>query len=109
MPAKEAKELLYNMFKEHFVHVTELAKTPDHAPSRTFYLFNVDLQRVARVVLDRGHKAMKNVFIKQHLVVTENKRLRDKENRKNVIVASIEKQHEETKRLLAEMGDVVTE
>ncbi|KAK7116199.1 DNA-directed RNA polymerase III subunit RPC3-like [Littorina saxatilis] len=106
MPAKEAKDLLYKMFREHFVHVTELAKTPDHAPSRTFYLFNVDLQKVARVVLDRSYKAMKNVVIKQRLVVSENKRLRDKENRKNVVIASLQKQHSD---LLAEHGEGITD
>ena len=34
----------------------ELAKTPDHAPSRTSYLFKVDVKTVARMLLDRSYK-----------------------------------------------------
>ena len=38
------------------VHVQEVPRTPDHAPSRTFYLFSVNLLHVARMVLERAYK-----------------------------------------------------
>ncbi|XP_010080254.1 PREDICTED: DNA-directed RNA polymerase III subunit RPC3, partial [Pterocles gutturalis] len=38
IPAKEAKDMLYKMLSENFVALQEIPKTPDHAPSRTFYL-----------------------------------------------------------------------
>ncbi|PIK42140.1 putative DNA-directed RNA polymerase III subunit RPC3-like [Apostichopus japonicus] len=47
IPAKEAKELLYQMFAEGFVSVQELSKAPDHAPSRTYYPFFVNLDQVS--------------------------------------------------------------
>ena len=34
----------------------EIPKTPDHAPARTFYLFSVDLNQIARMLIVHCHK-----------------------------------------------------
>ena len=41
LPVKETRELLYRMFKEEYLELQEVAKTADHAPSRTFFLWRV--------------------------------------------------------------------
>ncbi|XP_060073587.1 DNA-directed RNA polymerase III subunit RPC3-like [Ylistrum balloti] len=87
--AKEAKELLYNMFSENFITLTEVSKTPDHAPSRTFYLFNVDIPQVARIVQQRCFKAVKNAMIRREAEVAEHKRVLDKKERVDAIVATL--------------------
>lgn len=46
IPVKDTRELLYRLTKVEFVQLQEVARTADHAPSRTFYLWNVDLRRV---------------------------------------------------------------
>lgn len=89
IPAKETKELLYRMMQENFVTFTELAKTPDHAPSRTFYLFNVNLRQVAAMMLERCYKAVSNAMLKRSQEMSEHKRLLDKQERVDAIIATL--------------------
>jgi len=42
IPVKDTRELLYKLLKAKYVQIQELARTMDHAPSRTFYLWRVD-------------------------------------------------------------------
>ena len=41
LPVKDTRELLYKLFKVEFVQLQEVARTADHSPSRTFYLWRV--------------------------------------------------------------------
>ena len=88
--AKEAKELLYDMFSQNFITTAEISKTPDHAPSRTFYLFKVDIHKLAQQVLERSYKALSNAMIRKDSELTEYRRLLDKQERVDAIAASIE-------------------
>ncbi|XP_041259968.1 DNA-directed RNA polymerase III subunit RPC3 isoform X2 [Onychostruthus taczanowskii] len=56
IPAKEAKDMLYRMLSENLVTLQEIPKTPDHAPSRTFYLYTVNMMAAARMLLHRCYK-----------------------------------------------------
>jgi DNA-directed RNA polymerase III subunit RPC3 len=51
----------------------EIPKTPDYAPSRTFYLFSVQLLPVAIMVRERCYKALGNLIVKAVAETTENK------------------------------------
>ena len=42
IPVKDTRQLLYKLLKAKYVQIQELARTMDHAPSRTFYLWRVD-------------------------------------------------------------------
>mmetsp|Transcript_15599 Transcript_15599/g.37801 ORF Transcript_15599/g.37801 Transcript_15599/m.37801 type:complete len:341 (-) Transcript_15599:5529-6551(-) len=53
IPVKDTRELLYKLLKAEYVQIQEVARTSDHAPSRTFYLWRVDLLRVVEQV---GHE-----------------------------------------------------
>mmetsp|Transcript_12408 Transcript_12408/g.49785 ORF Transcript_12408/g.49785 Transcript_12408/m.49785 type:complete len:210 (+) Transcript_12408:1055-1684(+) len=44
---KDTRELLYKLLKAHYVQIQEVARTVDHAPSRTFYLWHVNLSHVS--------------------------------------------------------------
>ncbi|OWF46957.1 DNA-directed RNA polymerase III subunit RPC3 [Mizuhopecten yessoensis] len=101
--AKEAKELLYNMFSENFITLTEVSKTPDHAPSRTFYLFNVDIPQVTRIVQQRCYKAVKNAMIRRETEVAEHRRLLDKKERVDAILATLtdKEQREEIEQTIS--------
>ena len=50
IPVKDTRELLYKLLKAEYVQIQEVARTSDHAPSRTFYLWRVDLLRVVEQV-----------------------------------------------------------
>ena len=83
IPQKEAKEMLYSLLAENFVSLQvgylggsgtghslhslhrsqEIPRTADYAPSRTYYLFSVNLQQVARTVLLRCYKVPSMIVI----------------------------------------------
>ncbi|KAL4227603.1 DNA-directed RNA polymerase III subunit RPC3 [Mactra antiquata] len=71
IPSKEAKELLYNMFAQKFVSVTEISKTADHAPARTFYFFRVHMDQLARNILENCYKALANAMVKREAETIE--------------------------------------
>ncbi|XP_065834496.1 DNA-directed RNA polymerase III subunit RPC3-like [Oscarella lobularis] len=78
VPAREAKELLYRMFAEDFVRVQEIPRTPDHAPSRTFYLFAVDLDELARLLLGECCAAAANLACRRRVEADACRRLIEK-------------------------------
>lgn len=45
LPVKETRELLYRMFRAEYLELQEVAKTADHAPSRTFFLWRVRFRK----------------------------------------------------------------
>ena len=75
LPVKETRELLYRMFKEEYLELQEVAKTADHAPSRTFFLWRVSArQRLAMAT--RG--ALKPVLLTPPCVQVDLMRVIDK-------------------------------
>ncbi|XP_022111432.1 DNA-directed RNA polymerase III subunit RPC3-like isoform X2 [Acanthaster planci] len=107
IPAKEAKELLYKMFSEHFVTVQEIPRTPDHAPSRTFYLFMVEVGQVSRMLLERCYKALANLVCRRAFETKENKRLIEKSQRVEAIAASLQSDGADQSQT-AEVEDMIT-
>uniref|UniRef100_A0A0B7B400 DNA-directed RNA polymerase III subunit RPC3 n=1 Tax=Arion vulgaris TaxID=1028688 RepID=A0A0B7B400_9EUPU len=89
LPPKEAKEILFKMFNENFVTMTELSKTPDHVPARTLYFFNVNLIQVSRMLLEKCYKAAANVMIRRQKCMSDNKRLLDKQDRVEAIISNL--------------------
>lgn len=53
----------------------EIPKTPDYAPSRTFYLFSVQLLPVAFMVRERCYKALGNLITRRLSETEENRSL----------------------------------
>ncbi|XP_047399239.1 DNA-directed RNA polymerase III subunit RPC3 isoform X2 [Sciurus carolinensis] len=90
IPAKEAKDMLYKMLSENFVSLQEIPKTPDHAPSRTFYLYTVNVLSAARMLLHRCYKSIANLIERRQFETKENKRLLEKSQRVEAIIASMQ-------------------
>ncbi|NXX99685.1 RPC3 polymerase, partial [Centropus bengalensis] len=90
IPAKEAKDMLYKMLSENFVSLQEIPKTPDHAPSRTFYLYTVNVLSSARMLLHRCYKSVANLMERRQHETKENKRLLEKSQRVEAILASMQ-------------------
>ncbi|KAM6294321.1 DNA-directed RNA polymerase III subunit RPC3 [Aegotheles albertisi] len=90
IPAKEAKDMLYKMLSENFVSLQEIPKTPDHAPSRTFYLYTVNVLALARMLLHRCYKSVANLMERRQYETKENKRLLEKSQRVEAILASMQ-------------------
>ncbi|KAL2307057.1 hypothetical protein Nmel_005011 [Mimus melanotis] len=90
IPAKEAKDMLYRMLSENLVSLQEIPKTPDHAPSRTFYLYTVNVMAATRMLLHRCYKSVANLIERRQHEMRENKRLLEKSQRVEAILASMQ-------------------
>ncbi|XP_029436910.1 DNA-directed RNA polymerase III subunit RPC3 isoform X3 [Rhinatrema bivittatum] len=90
VPAKEAKDMLYKMLSENLVTLQEIPKTPDHAPSRTFYLYTVNTLASSRLLLQRCYKTVANLVERRLFETKENKRLLEKSQRIEAIIASMQ-------------------
>ena len=53
MPAKETKDVCYRLFTENILSLTEIPRTPDHAPSRTIYLFHLQFDNLVRYSMEQ--------------------------------------------------------
>lgn len=92
IPAKDCKSLLYGMLNDGMLGITELSKTVDHAPSRTYYLFYVDVYLICKKLLENAYKSMANLMIKREFLTSENKRLIEKSKKIDGIIESLQLQ-----------------
>ncbi|XP_018425582.1 PREDICTED: DNA-directed RNA polymerase III subunit RPC3 [Nanorana parkeri] len=90
IPAKEAKDMLYKMLSVNLISLQEIPKTPDHAPSRTFYLYTVNPLPTARMLLQRCYKTVANLIERRQYETKESKRLLEKSQRVEAIIASMQ-------------------
>ncbi|XP_053331052.1 DNA-directed RNA polymerase III subunit RPC3 [Spea bombifrons] len=90
IPAKEAKDMLYRMLSVNLVSLQEIPKTPDHAPSRTFYLYAVNTLPTARMLMQKCYKTVSNLIERRQFETKENKRLLEKSQRIEAIIASMQ-------------------
>ncbi|KAM7293070.1 DNA-directed RNA polymerase III subunit RPC3 [Ixodes scapularis] len=90
IPARDAKEMTYKMFQEKFLAAQELPRTPDYAPSRMIYLFHVDLPQLSRQMLEWCCQAVCNLVLRREHICQEHRRLLDKKQRVDLILASME-------------------
>ena len=80
IPAKEIKLLTYQLLENNFIQLQELRKNmSNNAPTKSFYLFYVDLNQVARMISEMCRKALANSFTRKNFEATQNKRLLEKQ------------------------------
>ena len=90
MPTKETKSLTYQLLESNFIHLQELRKSMvNTAPSKSFYLFYVDLNHVARMLLELCYKSLSNLILRKQSETLSNQRLLDKQDRIESIAANL--------------------
>uniref|UniRef100_UPI003AAADA91 DNA-directed RNA polymerase III subunit RPC3 n=1 Tax=Centroberyx gerrardi TaxID=166262 RepID=UPI003AAADA91 len=107
IPAKEAKDMLYTLLSENLVQLQEIPKTPDHAPSRTFYLYTVNQLPTARMLLQNCYKTVANLIERRLFETKESKRLLEKSQRIEAILASLQASGAEPEQL-TEVEEMIT-
>ncbi|KAI0028524.1 RNA polymerase III subunit RPC82-domain-containing protein [Vararia minispora EC-137] len=65
MPAKDVRPLLNAMAAASLVSLQEVPRTADRNPTRTFYLWFVDLPKAYRVILTNLHKTLFNIHLRR--------------------------------------------
>ncbi|XP_053743436.1 DNA-directed RNA polymerase III subunit RPC3 isoform X1 [Synchiropus splendidus] len=107
IPAKEAKDMLYTLLSHNLVQLQEIPKTPDFAPSRTFYLYTVNQLPTARMLLQNCYKAVANLIERRLFETNNNKRLLEKSQRIEAILASLQASGAEPEQL-TEVEEMIT-
>ncbi|XP_059196039.1 DNA-directed RNA polymerase III subunit RPC3 [Centropristis striata] len=107
IPAKEAKDMLYTLLSENLVQLQEIPKTPDYAPSRTFYLYTVNQLPTARMLLQNCYKTIANLIERRLFESKESKRLLEKSQRIEAILASLQASGAEPEQL-TEVEEMIT-
>ncbi|XP_061885634.1 DNA-directed RNA polymerase III subunit RPC3 [Entelurus aequoreus] len=107
IPAKEAKDMLYTLLSQNLVQLQEIPKTPDFAPSRTFYLYTVNQLSTARMLLQNCYKTVANLIERRLFETTNSKRLLEKSQRIEAIMASLQASGAEPEQL-TEVEEMIT-
>ncbi|KAG7264531.1 hypothetical protein CRUP_019903 [Coryphaenoides rupestris] len=107
IPAKEAKDMLYTLMSANLVVLQEIPKTPDHAPSRTFYLYTVNQLATARMLLQHCYKTVANLIARRLFETKDSKRLLEKSQRIEAIMASLQASGAEPEQL-TEVEEMIT-
>lgn len=107
IPAKEAKDMLYTLLSQNLVQLQEIPKTPDYAPSRTFYLYTVNQLPTARMLLQNCYKTVANLIERRLFESKESKRLLEKSQRIEAILASLQASGAEPEQL-TEVEEMIT-
>uniref|UniRef100_H3DQC2 DNA-directed RNA polymerase III subunit RPC3 n=1 Tax=Tetraodon nigroviridis TaxID=99883 RepID=H3DQC2_TETNG len=107
IPAKEAKDMLYMLLSQNLVQLQEIPKTPDFAPSRTFYLYTCNQLPTARMLLQNCYKTVANLIVRRLFESKESKRLLEKSQRIEAILASLQASGAEPEQL-TEVEEMIT-
>jgi transcription initiation factor IIE alpha subunit len=62
LPIKQTREILYKLFKNEYIKMQEVSRTSDHAPSRTFYYWYVDIESIRHKVKQNCLQAFLNIL-----------------------------------------------
>eukprot|EP00252_Welwitschia_mirabilis_P013219 TRINITY_DN29148_c0_g1_i1.p1 TRINITY_DN29148_c0_g1~~TRINITY_DN29148_c0_g1_i1.p1 ORF type:complete len:546 (+),score=110.47 TRINITY_DN29148_c0_g1_i1:206-1843(+) len=106
---KETLEILYKLLKDNFVQLQEIAKSNEHAPSKTFYLWRVAESSLMDQIVDDMYHAASNLVQRfacelekeqevLELVNQMNQQSRSSDGRQSVITLT-KSQQEQVKRI----------
>jgi hypothetical protein len=71
MPAREAREKLYLLYRDNWIDFREVSKRSDYNPQSTYYFWKIDYHHVRSVVLDHSYRGLLNLRIKRASLVRE--------------------------------------
>ncbi|RMX45291.1 hypothetical protein pdam_00000804 [Pocillopora damicornis] len=109
IPSKDVKELLYKLFAERFIALQEIPRASDYAPSRTVYLFSVNLPQLSRMLLEKSYQALGNLMSRRETEIQEHRRLIEKKERVEATINTLKAQHgeETSEEAIAELREFI--
>nr|XP_042906715.1 DNA-directed RNA polymerase III subunit RPC3 isoform X2 [Parasteatoda tepidariorum] len=108
LPPKDTKDYIAKMFEESFILSQEVSKGSDILYGVTFYLLSIDIVQVCRMVLERCYKSVFNLISCNEIQYQENKRLLEKNQRIDAIVASLKQSGAEEEQIV-EVQNIISE
>ncbi|XP_013097217.2 DNA-directed RNA polymerase III subunit RPC3 [Stomoxys calcitrans] len=109
IPAKEAKLLSYSLFQEQFLQIKTIRKAGGGGtgPAKAFYLFYLKHKQITKMLLDICFKALYNDITRSNYEKNEHKRLIEKSQKLDSIVATM-KERGESEEYIAEILETLT-
>ncbi|KAL0276330.1 UNVERIFIED_CONTAM: hypothetical protein PYX00_003922 [Menopon gallinae] len=108
LPDKEAKFLTYSLLQSGWIQQHELKKgLPKAGPTKTFFLFCIDVDQVVRMYIEMCYKGLCNAIVRREHEKTENKCLLDKKQRIDAIALHMRKEGA-TDEQVAEIEEMIT-
>eukprot|EP01035_Chromulina_nebulosa_P020073 gene20073-26066_t len=65
MPAREARERLYKLYRDNWLNYIEFSKRNDYNPASTYYYWYIDNERSTKSLLDNMYKTILNLRIRR--------------------------------------------
>ena len=105
IPLKDCREILGKLLKHEYVRMQEVARTTDHAPSRTYYLWKVHLSSVLVRIGRELQAASVNLRARlDHELRRENKRLPTSSGRGSPCKVEADKKRQELSSLVEKLS-----
>ena len=92
IPAKEARQVTYNLYMNGLLKVLQCPKTTDYAPSRTYFLFTVDVQEVSRLMVEHCYQSVSKAITRRLNEMQQNKTLLEKKSFIDALISTLEQQ-----------------
>ncbi|RWS04034.1 DNA-directed RNA polymerase III subunit RPC3-like protein [Dinothrombium tinctorium] len=93
IPSKDCKELLYLLFKEGFLKTMQFPKQPDYAPSRTCFVFTVDIPDLCRTLIQKCFCAVHNAIVRRTYETQQHKLLLERKVFIDAVIANLQQQN----------------
>ncbi|XP_014089846.3 DNA-directed RNA polymerase III subunit RPC3 [Bactrocera oleae] len=96
IPAREAKLLSYYLFQDQFIQIKTIRKAGGGGtgPAKAFFLFHFKSRQSVRMVLNMCYKALYNTIERSNFEKSEHKRLIEKSQKLDSIVATMKERGE---------------
>merc|ERR1712110_50796 len=99
----------YKLLENHFIHLQELRKTiSSTAPTKSVYLYYVELYQVIRSVLQTCYKATSNLTSRARHENETNARLLEKQERTESLVESLRESGASEDQISEEISELMT-
>ncbi|CEF68766.1 Serine/threonine-protein phosphatase 2A 56 kDa regulatory subunit epsilon [Strongyloides ratti] len=89
IPSKEAKEVCSLLLNESLIELRHISKTGDFAPSKTIYLYSVNLKHVANYLYMYCLQALRNLIHRRHAQAEKHRNLTVRVLKRDYIVETI--------------------
>jgi DNA-directed RNA polymerase III subunit RPC3 len=101
------RQITATLSSSSLLELQEVPKSADRQPSRTFYLWHVDLARAYTALISHLYKTLANLLQRKQKEVDERRMLVEKRNRSDVVESGGELMGREEKEELERMEQVV--
>lgn len=112
IPSKDAKELTYKLLENGFIKTLQYPRQPDYAPSRTFFVFTVDLESLVRNLIQTSYFSIFNAISRREfeLESPKNKLILERKQFIDAFIANLQLQGStpETEKQILDLNNSFT-